>query len=453
MLLILARGDRVRHLRLAPWTTGLAVAFCALFCLTFLAATAYLVLRDDLIGGAMARQARMQQDYEDRIAALRAQVDRVSSRQLIDQQLVEKKVETLLRQQMAISARGGRIGSLIERAEQSGLDTASGDRTGGEAAPAMLQEAPLDAHEEDSVPAFALRPMPGQRAEAAGLRAIEAQLGMGGATDAAKPTASPPAPDSRAAPLRALALAATPEESLPDRADRLFSKVTLSLKQIERDQAARIDALTADAQQTAEAIRAITARIGVPLNLSGAAARSDESAVGGPFVEPEAPEGFDRALVALDDALSHLESVRAEARRLPFANPAPQSDITSPFGNRPDPFLGRLALHSGIDFRLSVGSVVHAAAPGRVVSAGYNGSYGFMIEIDHGHGVSTRYAHLSEIGVRSGETVEAGAALGSSGNTGRSTGPHLHYEVRIDGRPVDPMRFLTAGRMLASYIE
>jgi murein DD-endopeptidase MepM/ murein hydrolase activator NlpD len=124
--------------------------------------------------------------------------------------------------------------------------------------------------------------------------------------------------------------------------------------------------------------------------------------------------------------------------------------VTSGFGYRADPFLGRLALHPGVDLAEAYGAEIHAAASGRVVHAGPAGGYGIMVEIDHGNGLATRYAHMSEMLVEEGEAVDKGAALGKLGSTGRSTGPHLHYEVRVDGEPVDPERYLRAGADLAA---
>ena len=109
--------------------------------------------------------------------------------------------------------------------------------------------------------------------------------------------------------------------------------------------------------------------------------------------------------------------------------------VTSPFGYRADPFLGRLALHPGVDLAEAYGAEIHAAAAGRVVHAGPAGGYGNMVEIDHGNGLATRYAHMSETLVEEGQEVDKGAVLGRLGSTGRSTGPHLHYEVRVDGEP------------------
>ena len=105
-----------------------------------------------------------------------------------------------------------------------------------------------------------------------------------------------------------------------------------------------------------------------------------------------------------------------------------------------------------MDFRAAVGTRVHATAPGIVVKAGPSGGYGRMVEIDHGNGFSTRYAHLSVILVEPGQRIKTGDIVGESGSTGRSTGPHLHYEVRRNGDATDPLRFLTAGRTVEPYL-
>jgi murein DD-endopeptidase MepM/ murein hydrolase activator NlpD len=107
-------------------------------------------------------------------------------------------------------------------------------------------------------------------------------------------------------------------------------------------------------------------------------------------------------------------------------------------------------MHTGIDLRDDYGAPVRATAAGRVVAAEWSGGYGNMVEVDHGNGLATRYGHLSAIAVRQGQPVEVGTVLGRIGSTGRATGPHLHYEVRIDDEAVDPSRFLRAGAKLAS---
>ena len=131
---------------------------------------------------------------------------------------------------------------------------------------------------------------------------------------------------------------------------------------------------------------------------------------------------------------------------VPYRKPViGEVEFTSGFGVRSDPFLGRPAMHTGLDFRAATGDPVRATANGKVVSSGWAGGYGRMVEIDHGNGLSTRYGHLSEINVKVGDVIKIGQVIGAVGSTGRSTGPHLHYETRIDGEAVDPQKFLRAG--------
>jgi len=149
-------------------------------------------------------------------------------------------------------------------------------------------------------------------------------------------------------------------------------------------------------------------------------------------------------LIALVERLAELQDL---AVRLPLSAPIDGDYyITSGYGPRRDPLTGRSASHFGLDFGAGWREAIVAAAQGEVVHAGRRGAYGNMVEIDHGLGVTTRYAHLHSVDVTEGDTVEAGDPIGILGNTGRSTGPHLHYEVRLDGRPIDPMNFVKAGR-------
>ena len=152
----------------------------------------------------------------------------------------------------------------------------------------------------------------------------------------------------------------------------------------------------------------------------------------------------------LDDALARRHRLESAATRLPLRQPiAGALDVTSGFGARRDPFYGRLALHTGIDLRQDYGSDVSAVAAGTVTIAGSESGYGTLVEIDHGNGYATRYAHLSVASVKIGDKVAAGTPIGRVGTSGRSTGPHLHYEVRIAGEPVDPARYLKLAASLA----
>jgi murein DD-endopeptidase MepM/ murein hydrolase activator NlpD len=172
----------------------------------------------------------------------------------------------------------------------------------------------------------------------------------------------------------------------------------------------------------------------------------------GPLIPIDSATMFDSKVRELDEALDALDQLKAEARKLPLANPAPGRPVTSAFGVRTDPILGTAALHSGMDFRAPVGMAAKATAAGVVTRAGWAGGYGRMVEVDHGNGFTTRYGHLSKVLVKVGEKVQAGDKVGLTGSSGRSTGPHLHYEVRRNGEALDPVRFLKVGKKVQKYL-
>ena len=172
---------------------------------------------------------------------------------------------------------------------------------------------------------------------------------------------------------------------------------------------------------------------------------------GGPFVPWKSQSlRVDTAELRQVDAaaagLDRLQSLRDILEHVPLASPTPQIIMSNGFGYRVDPFSGFGAMHEGIDLRTSGDGAVYATAAGAVRFAGWKGEYGNLIEIDHGFGLMTRYAHLSKIYVKPGDPVTLNQQLGQIGATGRATGVHLHYEVRVDGRPRNPVNFLKADR-------
>jgi len=172
--------------------------------------------------------------------------------------------------------------------------------------------------------------------------------------------------------------------------------------------------------------------------------RETQQAMGGPFDAIFNTDDIDPRFERLGLSLARMSVLERAMDGIPQVVPASVENITSGFGYRRDPFNGRGAMHAGIDFKGAVGSPIFAAAEGRVTFAGWKSGYGQAIEITHGNGMLTRYAHLSRIGVRVGQEVAAGTTIGGLGNTGRSTGPHLHFEVRINDRAVNPRPFLEA---------
>ena len=202
-------------------------------------------------------------------------------------------------------------------------------------------------------------------------------------------------------------------------------------------------------------MRGVLAELG--LDVGKAAGLDGAVAMGGPFVprasSPGRRSAFERQLHRITVARAQIDSAHAHARRRPVRKPVDgEIDIASAFGVRIDPFIGSPAMHTGLDLHGKTGDPVRATASGKVTTAGWSGGYGRMVEIDHGNGLSTRYGHLSAIDVHVGQFVRTGQIIGKVGSTGRSTGPHLHYETRVRGDAVDPQKFLRAGERLDGSI-
>ncbi|WP_336979214.1 M23 family metallopeptidase [Altererythrobacter fulvus] len=215
------------------------------------------------------------------------------------------------------------------------------------------------------------------------------------------------------------------------------------LAQIEARQIAFAEKLTLYAdQRSARAARAIR-KLG--LNPE-AMLRSARAAQGGPLelLSTRRDGGIDPRFERMGLSLARMEALEDSLQGIPQYLPAAAWSISSGFGYRRDPFTGHGAMHAGLDFRAGYGSPIHAAAKGRISFVGQKSGYGRVVEISHGNGLMTRYAHMSAFRARVGQQVAAGDVIGAIGSSGRSTGPHLHFEVRINDRAVNPRPFLEA---------
>lgn len=371
------------------------------------ATATYFAFRDDVLTRLIARQAEMQYAYEDRIAELRAKVDRTTSRQLLDQEQFDQKLEQVMRRQATLESRAAALGSL-----------------------------------PDSTATGSIRPQ--TRSDAGSL-----------------PTPSPvgdtvvfaPPPDREARlQSRTIAVAAArPAEPFKVQGfDTTLAKLQSALDKVETKQAATLNAVEESYESRARRMRSVFTDLGLEMPADA----KPRSGIGGPFI-PVKPgtdsAGFERQLQRISVARTQVERLTKTLAVVPYRKPViGEVEFSSGFGVRSDPFLGRPAMHSGLDFRASTGDPVRATANGKVVTAGWQGGYGRLVEIDHGNTLSTRYGHLSEIHVKVGDTIRIGQVIGAVGSTGRSTGPHLHYETRVDGDAVDPQRFLRAGVRLSS---
>jgi len=206
--------------------------------------------------------------------------------------------------------------------------------------------------------------------------------------------------------------------------------------------------------QGVQEIQAVLRRTGISPDQFAQRVESAEG-MGGPeislqsvHIEGIADDAFQDAFLRASAVLDQMNQLLMGMRHVPLTTPVwgGEFERTSGFGARVDPFTGRYAFHPGLDFAGPWGAVVHSTAPGTVVWAGGRGTYGNMVEIDHGFGIHTRYGHLSSILVQVGAKVGKGSPIGKLGSTGRSTGPHVHYEVWYDDVVRNPSRFIEAGR-------
>jgi murein DD-endopeptidase MepM/ murein hydrolase activator NlpD len=213
------------------------------------------------------------------------------------------------------------------------------------------------------------------------------------------------------------------------------------LAELEQRQLASVALLTRFAEGRAARAEAAIRGLGLDPSRMMVPARQ---AMGGPLeaLTSEPDGSLDPRFERLGQSLAKMAALEQGLESIPQVMPADLARMTSSFGYRRDPFTGEAALHSGLDFGGRHGDPIHAAADGKVTYVGNKAGYGKVVEITHGNGLLTRYAHMSAWNARVGQEVEAGDLIGAIGSTGRSTGPHLHFEVRIGGRAVNPRPFL-----------
>ena len=171
---------------------------------------------------------------------------------------------------------------------------------------------------------------------------------------------------------------------------------------------------------------------------------------GGPFEAVQPLASADPRFRQLFQSWRQLDQLENGDIAIPAGRPVQSANFTSGFGVRSAPFRGRAAMHGGVDLAGPTGTPIYATADGIVGRAGYEGAYGNLVEINHGQGIQTRYGHMSRLVARPGQRVRRGELIGLMGSTGRSTGSHLHYEVRIDGRAVNPIPFMQGNDYLAA---
>lgn len=218
-----------------------------------------------------------------------------------------------------------------------------------------------------------------------------------------------------------------------------------ALARIEARQLAFVEGLTRMADRRAAAAAERIRKLALDPQAM-LASLDDKSAMGGPLLRMATGRdgSIDPRFERLGLSLARMNGLERTLAGVPQVLPAALEFMSSNFGYRADPFTGEGAFHAGLDFRGPIGAPIYAAAKGTVSFAGVRSGYGNCVEVDHGNGLMTRYAHMSAIKAQVGQAVPAGTVIGLIGNTGRSTGPHLHFEVRLHDRAVNPRPFLEA---------
>ena len=230
-------------------------------------------------------------------------------------------------------------------------------------------------------------------------------------------------------------------------AEKTVAKVSVSipeasaLARLEARQLAFVENLTRYADRRAARAEAAMRQLGLDPRGILASARTGQ---GGPLekLSTSRDGSLDPRFERLGLSLARMDALERGLEGIPQVMPVNRLTISSGFGVRRDPFTGSTAMHRGLDFRGPTGAPIHAAADGKVTFVGRSSGYGNVVEISHGNGLKTRYAHMSKFHAKRGQKVEAGDVIGALGSTGRSTGPHLHFEVHINNRAVNPRPFL-----------
>ncbi|HEV7278175.1 MAG TPA: peptidoglycan DD-metalloendopeptidase family protein [Devosiaceae bacterium] len=351
---------------------GVFAALCGTNVITLVA----LFMAPEIAGLMSSQRDLVLAAYEDRVAELRTEVDRLHSRQYAQTGNLNLQLQELTQQQEVLLEQHQYVRQLALKAAELGLEPAS----------------------------------------------------------VAAASEEPPVP--------ALRLGSAPDD---------IETVGAAVQEMMEESRLALAGLTEAASDSTETILAELRSVGITPALP-----TETPAIGGPLLPAQdAPDAASLAddANAVMEALSRYKSVRSAIGPAPLHRPlAVAARRSSNFGNRRDPFTRAKAFHAGIDFAAPSGTTVLSTGRGKVVFAGRRSGYGNLVEIDHGGGLSSRYAHLSAFLVKAGQRVESGTPIARVGSTGRSTGPHLHFEIRRKNVAVDPTAFLDAGQRLRRFL-
>ncbi len=448
-----------------PSLQATLAGLCLIFVGWVAFATVNVIFKDRIIAAKDHRYQQMQLAYENRVADLQTSYDELNGALVAAEDRFKSTADALESKQNAIAGfinREAQVQTMLGKAlvavpppsapklnfSVAGRPPLSGEE--GQASDSVGMEAPLAYGDRDAAPD-----------EAAG----SSQLLMMPGPAVPQPRAAKPARSSALArawkqvaaifaPMTAAASTAISPAAMAQHPGlKVLAQQTERLRKAGLVETALLSRTEGNLQRGIGNLRNLIRRTGI--NPDQFAGRIASRGTGGPEVAISdvrisgiSDPGFTQAYLGAAAILDQLDVLSRAVNRIPMALPVNERDFdrTSGFGPRIDPFTGRLAFHPGIDLAGPWGAGVHSTAPGTVVFAGTLRGYGTMVEIDHGNGIHTRYGHLSAATVRSGTRVGRGTAIGRVGSTGRSTGPHVHYEVWYDNVVRNPNNFIEAGR-------
>lgn len=463
---IYIRSDgRVQFFTFSPTLQATCAGLTLIFLMWVAFASVNVIFKDRIIAAKDHRYQMMQSTYENRVADQQIAYDELNASLVAAEDRFKSTADELQRKQDTVSkllSRKQAVDQMLGSLNASGVNAAVKSGGGSDDDVPISPNAGSGASDSDTE-TFGTAPPPVGNPVTAPPAASGAgsQLGV-------MPQAVPPQPRT-GRPAKASLLidnavtrfasslfrpsTQAPAKSIDSPALRVLAEQTTRIQRMSGEETALLVGVDQEVAGRIGDLQTILRHVGVDPN--SLEQQASDGGVGGPLlpisafhIEGIADQRFTGAYAGVTAHVKELDSLFAALRHVPLTTPVhgQQFELTSGFGARVDPFTRRIGFHTGVDFGGPWGSAVLATAPGVVSWAGVRGGYGNMVEIDHGYGFHTRYGHLSSILVRVGAKVEKGSPIGKLGSTGRSTGPHVHYEVWLADVVRDPSKFIEAGR-------
>lgn len=417
----------VQFISLSPLTQTAFAAIAFVFLSWIAFASVNVVFKEQIIAAKDRRYIKMQGGYEERLAQLQSAYDELNGQLVITEErflATTRQLEEKHKQLAALMSQRQTASSQLDTMRRRYAATLSGQNETASEGNTVLMRVDGASEGPDIVHTTA-RP---ERAE--DLEPFVIDIGEG---------------------IDFAGLAGSGEDD-----NAVVSLIDTRLAQIDTAQQSLINNVEEVTDRRVRELKSIISMTKVvdPEEMLERTAGDGGEAQGGPFIDLADTDalagggdesGFAKQLFRVSQNLKKMADLEESIARMPLASPLVSYRKTSSFGSRRDPFNGRMAFHSGEDMAAYYGAPIYAPASGKVTYAGWKGGYGRVIEIDHGNGFRTRYGHLGKISVKAGQEIAFREVLGKVGSSGRSSGPHLHYEVWFDGIVRNPSKFIEAG--------